>query len=99
MEDRIATRPQDYSSLVLRDIVSRLRSPRRKTVLDLGPPSGDNLQFFAARGCKFFIADFFDSLLNEYTKTQRPFLKKDQIRDLLILNNETWWLMNTAVVP
>ena len=65
MEDRIATRPQDYSSVVLREIVSRLRSGSRKTVLDLGPPSGDNLQFFAARGCKFFISDFFDSLLKE----------------------------------
>jgi len=71
LEDRVATRQQDYSSVVLREIVARLRSPRRKTVLDLGPASGDNLHFFGDRGCKVFISDFFYGLVCEGQAARR----------------------------
>ena len=65
MEDRIVTLPDDYSSLALREGVGHLRSPGRKTILDLGRPSGENVRFFSELNCRLFISDFFDSLARE----------------------------------
>ena len=65
MEERIVTPPDEYSSVALREIVSRLRLPGRKVVLDLGRPCSENVRFFSSRNCKLFISDFFDCLSEE----------------------------------
>ena len=65
MEERIVTLPGDYSSVALREGLGHLRSPGRKTILDLGRPSDDNVRFFSDLNCRLFIADFFDSLSRE----------------------------------
>lgn len=71
MEERIVTLPDDYSSHALREGVGHLRSPGRKTILDLGRPSGDNVRFFSELNCRLFISDFFDSLVREGTAARQ----------------------------
>ena len=65
MEERIYTKPDDYSSFVLPSLLQALNPPPKKTVLDLGPASGDNLDqvaSYAKRCFKLFIANFFEDL-------------------------------------
>ena len=65
MEEPTFTQPDDYSSFVLPSLLQALNPPPKKTVLDLGPASGENLDQLAAyakRCCKLFIANFFEDL-------------------------------------
>ena len=65
MEERKHTQPDDYSSFVLPSLLEGLTPPPKRTVLDLGPASGENLDQFASyakRCCKLYIANFFEDL-------------------------------------
>lgn len=65
MDQRRHTQPDDYASFVLPSLLQGLAPPPKKTVLDLGPASGDNvdqLAAFSRHHCKLFIANFFEDL-------------------------------------
>ncbi|MDX1382052.1 MAG: class I SAM-dependent methyltransferase [Thermoanaerobaculia bacterium] len=65
MEERNFTQPDDYSSFVLPELLGTLVPPPKRTVLDLGPASGDNVEQVAAYAkhcCKLYIANFFEDL-------------------------------------
>ena len=65
MDERNTTLPSDYSSFVLEGLLTGLRPPPKKVVLDLGPANGGNLDQlagFTGHHCKLFIANFFERL-------------------------------------
>ncbi len=65
MEERNQTLPDDYSSFVLPTLLAGLNPPPKRTVLDLGPASGENvdqLAIHAKSRCKLYIANFFEDL-------------------------------------
>ncbi len=44
-------------------ICDHLAPERKHAILDLGMPSGDNVEFFARVPCKLYVEDLFDSLV------------------------------------
>jgi hypothetical protein len=51
-----------HPSLGLKELLSDLPGDRRYSVLDLGPASSGNVNFFAALSCRLYIADLFHTL-------------------------------------
>lgn len=57
--------PQSHRSLALKPLLAGLDPETRHSVLDLGPPVGQNLELLSARGCRIRITDLFRSLSAE----------------------------------
>ncbi len=53
--------PERFSSLALGNLLAPLRSDGKHYVLDLGPASGSNVEFFSGFRCKIYVADLFDA--------------------------------------
>ncbi len=49
--------PETFSSLALGNLLAPLRSDGKHCVLDLGPASGSNVEFFSGFRCKIYVAD------------------------------------------
>ncbi len=55
---------QEHQSPCLKLLSERLGEGGRHLIMDLGPAVGPNIQFFAERGCKLYIADLHESLFS-----------------------------------
>jgi len=71
LDERIVTRPDDYTSQALGDVIARLGTADRRSILDLGRACGDNVSFFSKLRCKLYIADFFRSLTEDGARARR----------------------------
>ena len=53
---------EPHSTLGLKELLRGLPSDRRHSVLDLGPASSGNVQFFSSHSCRLYIADLFHTM-------------------------------------
>lgn len=64
--------PPGHRSPALKAVLDSLRPESRPTVLDLGPPLADNLDFLSALSCRVRIADLHRALCAESLESRRP---------------------------
>jgi SAM-dependent methyltransferase len=93
VDQRRYTEPDDYKSFVLPSLLQSLAPPPKRTVLDLGPASGANVDQLAAAAkhhCKLFIANFFEDLVEAGPAARRDRKSFDAVcRRLLDFPRET----------
>lgn len=56
--------PLGFHSLALGRLHDRLGAEGKHRILDLGPASGENVDFFAHYPCTLYVADFYQNLLS-----------------------------------
>lgn len=61
-EDESEAQSEVYRSLALNVLYHQFREKRSYRILDLGPPIGQNVEFFSQFSCKLHIEDLYDSL-------------------------------------
>ncbi|MDH5692370.1 MAG: methyltransferase domain-containing protein [Gammaproteobacteria bacterium] len=61
-----------YNFLALNVLFSQLNTDRKYTILDMGPASGANINFFSHYHCKIFIEDFYRVRVENTSKKDNP---------------------------